>query len=520
MKNNTIESLHKYIDVNTPIIYIDDYDFARVDELIWKVCGDRGEIAEWNPASGDTRFNSKEIVGDENNMVPLREFLQEIYRANYGGRKDNDGNIVEEFIVLREVFGEIDNPEIISLLTHISQRQLYDRDYNTTIILSDYNLTIPNQLMPYVSIINVEPLKDDDVDEIKALIKQHIEENQFNREKFRPEDEEELMPSLKGLTPFEIDRILDMAMSENGTLDKDDRRMILQQKKAQVRKFGLVDLIEVEETLDSIGGLENLKEYLKRKSKVMKNIAAAIKKKITVPKGVFIVGMPGCGKSLCAKAAAAQFECPLVKLDMGSMMGKYVGQSEANLRKAIRIAEAAAPCILWIDEIEKGFSGVGGNNDIMTRMFGYFLSWMQDKKSSVYVIATANNADNLPPELKRKGRFDEIFCVDLPSESEIKAIIDVHLKKRGQKIDSLNRVATAMTGFNGADIESVINEALEELFVKQIDSSKVDEAIKLTEDNLLEVAKRTISISKSCEAQIKNMKKVFEASKFTKASKE
>jgi SpoVK/Ycf46/Vps4 family AAA+-type ATPase len=145
---------------------------------------------------------------------------------------------------------------------------------------------------------------------------------------------------------------------------------------------------------------------------------------------------------------------------------------------------------------------------------------MQDKKSSVYVIATANNADNLPPELKRKGRFDEIFCVDLPSESEIKAIIDVHLKKRGQKIDSLNRVATAMTGFNGADIESVINEALEELFVKQIDSSKVDEAIKLTEDNLLEVAKRTISISKSCEAQIKNMKKVFEASKITKASKE
>ena len=131
---------------------------------------------------------------------------------------------------------------------------------------------------------------------------------------------------------------------------------------------------------------------------LVKQLAEAQKFGVSVPKGVFIVGMPGCGKSLCAKASAALFDAPLLKLDMGSMMGKYVGESESNLRKAIKIAEAAAPCVLWIDEIEKGFSGVGGNNDIMTRMFGYFLSWMQDKKSSVYVIATANNADALPPE--------------------------------------------------------------------------------------------------------------------------
>ena len=238
------------------------------------------------------------------------------------------------------------------------------------------------------------------------------------------------MPSLKGMTAFEIDRVLDMAMSKNGSLSAEDQEMILLQKKQMVKKSGLLELVDTPERLDDIGGLTALKEYLKKKSDIVKQLAEAQKFGVSVPKGVFIVGMPGCGKSLCAKASAALFDAPLLKLDMGSMMGKYVGESESNLRKAIKIAEAAAPCVLWIDEIEKGFSGVGGNNDIMTRMFGYFLSWMQDKKSSVYVIATANNADALPPELKRKGRFDEIFCVNLPNEEERKAIFDVHVGKK------------------------------------------------------------------------------------------
>lgn len=233
--------------------------------------------------------------------------------------------------------------------------------------------------------------------------------------------------------------------------------------------------------------------------------------------------MPGCGKSLCAKAAASQFGCPLLKLDMGSMMGKYVGQSESNLRRAIKIAEAAAPCILWIDEIEKGFSGIGGNNDIMTRMFGFFLSWMQDKTSSVYVIATANNADNLPPELKRKGRFDEIFCVKLPNDAEREAILKVHLNKRKQ-IDNVKNLAPLVKktdGFNGADIESVVNQSLEELFVKELQNNNGDKGdikVTLTMDKLLEVATNTVSISKSCKPQIDEMDKIFKDSKFKSAT--
>ena len=241
---------------------------------------------------------------------------------------------------------------------------------------------------------------------------------------------------------------------------------------------------------------------------MIKRIGEAIKANVAVPKGVFIDGMPGCGKSLCAKATAALFESPLLKLDMGSLMGKYQGESEKNLRQAIKIAEAAAPCILWIDEIEKAFTGVGGS-EVLTRMFGYFLSWLQEKKSSVYVIATANNAANLPPELKRKGRFDEIFCVKLPNDEERKKIFEVHLNKCKKSVNISSDLIKATEGFNGADIESVINEAVEDCFINEK---------TLTESVLLNFAKNTVSISKSCKKQIEDMDKIFKESNFKNAS--
>lgn len=340
------------------------------------------------------------------------------------------------------------------------------------------------------------------------MIDWHVEVNEY-KENFREAEMEKLMPSLKGLTYFEIDRMLDMAMSSNGTLTAEDQSMILQHKKQMVKKSGLLELVDTPANLNSIGGMNALKSYLLKKEMIIKNIGEAISKNVAVPKGIFIVGMPGCGKSLCAKASAALFNTPLLKLDMGSMMGKYVGESEENLHRAIQIAEAAAPCVLWIDEIEKAFSGIGGN-DIMTRMFGYFLSWMQDKTSSVYVIATANNANHLPPELKRKGRFDEIFCVNLPTAEERKAIFDVHLKKKGYgNLEPSERLIKNTEGFNGADIEAVVNEAMEEVFI---------EKKSLNMGTLEKIALHTISISKSCKHQIESMKKVFAESNFKDAT--
>lgn len=501
MNNTIISSFQKMIDVNTPIIYIHDYDFVRVDELIRQVVAEK-KVFEWNPVTGVTDFQTKMPKGF-GEIQSLENFLQEKYSEEVAK---------EKYLVLKEAQDFIEEPKVKALLLLMSQRRLYDREYDTTIIIVSSVLRVPQEIEKYVSYLEMDFPNEE---EINRLIDEHIEVNFYDKSKFKEEDREKLMPSLKGMTAFEIDRMLDMAMSSNGSLSAEDTEMILRQKKQMVKKSGLLELIDTPENLDSIGGMDALKKYLTNKANVVKRMADARRYGVSVPKGVFIVDMPGCGKSLCAKASAALFESPLLKLDMGSMMGKYVGESEANLRKAIRIAEAAAPCILWIDEIEKGFSGVGGNNDIMTRMFGYFLSWMQDKTSSVYVIATANNADALPPELKRKGRFDEIFCVNLPNDEERKAIFNVHLNKKERKgcvketID-YQRLASATSGFNGADIESVVNEAIEESFLEEKES--------LTTQKLIDIANKTVSVSKSCKKQIENMKKAFAENCFKDAT--
>lgn len=496
MDKKVISNFQKMIDVNTPIIYINDYDFVRVDEIIRKIVGS-SKVFEWNPATGTTSFDTKFSQGN-GKEDSLENFLL--------GKYTVDPNLKEKFLVLKDIQDFIEEPAIKTLLQLIAQRKLYDREYNTTVIIVSSILKVPQELEKYVSYLDI-PYPEEE--EINRLIDEHIKENGY--ENFKDEDRKKLMPSLKGMTCFEIDRMLDMAMSSNGSLSAEDTEMILQQKKSMVRKSGLLELVDTPESMNGIGGLDALKKYLEAKSRVIGNLSQALEFGVSVPKGVFLVGMPGCGKSLCAKAAASLFKAPLLKMDMGSMMGKYVGESEGNLRKAIKIAEAAAPCVLWIDEIEKAFSGVGGHNDLTTRMFGYFLSWMQEKQSSVYVIATANNADSLPPELKRKGRFDEIFCVNLPTMEERKAILRIKVahKKQNLNYSALENIARKMDGFNGADIESVVNEAVEKCF---LENATFDENI------LRDITSDTISISMSCKKQIESMRQAFKENNFKDAT--
>lgn len=507
MNKKVLSDFHKYIDVNSPIIYINDFDFARVDEIIQYVIG-RRKVFEWNPATGTTDFANRNYRG-----LGIEQSLTHFLRDQYSVEIDESLLVLEKFIVLREIQDYIDDPEVKTLLALIAQRKLYDRRFETTIIIVSSVNKVPSEIAQYVTFLDLEYPHEE---EINSLIDAHIEANEYSG--FKDEDREKLMPSLQGLTAYEIDRILDMAMSNNGTLSAEDKEMILRQKKGMVKKSGLLELIDAPEGLESIGGLDDLKNYLEAKSKVFHNLSEALRYGVSMPKGVFLVGMPGCGKSLCAKAAASIFEVPLLKLDMGSMMGKYVGQSEENLRKAIKIAEAAAPCILWIDEIEKAFSGVGGQNDaVLTRMFGNFLFWMQEKSSPVYVIATANNAESLPPELKRKGRFDEIFCVNLPTKEERAKIFEVHLNKlKGKECVRDNasfdyvKLATSTDGFNGADIESVIHQTIESAFIENRDT--------ITNESLIKTAKCTLSITKSCRQQIDAMRKVFNESSFRDAT--
>ena len=506
--NNILESrFKKMVDVNAPIIYIQDYDFYRIDKFLSYVTNG-SDIEEWNPATYCSNFNDvkKQTRGI---IAPLDSFLKK-YLNEEGNRV-----IKDRYLILRNVDEELVKPDIITLLQLISQRRLNETPFNTTIVIVSSKLTIPVDLEKYISILEI-PFPTES--EINEIIDEHTSVNQYRP--LSDIDRQKLMPSLKGLTCFEIDRILDMAMSSNGSLSADDSKMMLEQKKAMVRKSGLLELIDVNESLDDIGGLETLKKYLSRKSDIIKNLSDAQAHGVAIPKGILLVGMPGCGKSLSAKAAATTFEVPLLKMDIGSMMGKYVGESESNFRKAIQIAEAASPCILWIDEIEKAFSGIGTDESgISTRLFGYFLSWLQDKKSSVYVIATANNVDKLPLELKRKGRFDEIFCVNLPSKEERKQIFNVHLTKSSRrgclgiqdmaKADIIEKLVQETEGFNGADIESVINESIEQVYIDKH---------KISFDILKDIAKKTISISKSCADQIQSMKKEFEKNNFRDAS--
>lgn len=511
-KNDFKKELQKMLDVNTPIIYIHNHDFVRVDEIIRSAVDRNVEIREWNSAIGNVDFDNKE----QDYRQELHVFLESIYRDKY--KK-------ERIVVLKEIQDQINETQIKTLLMMIAQRRLYDKaepDYKTTIIIVSSCDVLPEELVPYVSYL--EPYYPN-VDEIKELIDIHLEVNHDTG--FEEKDYKVLQQSLKGLTAFEIDRTLDMAMSENGNLRASDTKMILAQKKQMVKKSGLLEFIETSDKIDSIGGLDYLKNYLVKKARVMNDIVRAQEYAVRVPKGIFIVGMPGCGKSLCAKATASLFNAPLLKMDMGSMMGKYVGESEGRLRKAINLAEAAAPCVLWIDEIEKAFTGVGSeSSEVITRMFGYFLSWLQEKTSNVYVVATANNAENLPPELKRKGRFDEIFCVNLPTDPEREKIFEVHLRKKKEghedkieipQFDDLKKLNNCTEGFNGADIESVVDETLEKLFI-ELNEDETEGQLIITIDSLMKQAKQTISITASCQKQIKRMDEIFKESSFIDAT--
>jgi SpoVK/Ycf46/Vps4 family AAA+-type ATPase len=228
-----------------------------------------------------------------------------------------------------------------------------------------------------------------------------------------------------------------------------------------------------------------------------------------------IVGMPGCGKSLTAKATAALFKLPLLRLDVGSLMGKYVGESESNMRRALRLAEAVSPCVLWVDELEKAFVGIGsgGNNsEVATRLFGYFLTWMQDKTGAVFVIATANDISALPPELLRKGRFDEIFSVDFPNPSERENIFAIHLQKRQKNTTAcdIQKLAEKTDGFSGADIEAVVKEAIEVAFI--------DNGATLTTERLMTVINNTHPLKVVMKDKVQEYEDKFKNLKIRAAS--
>jgi SpoVK/Ycf46/Vps4 family AAA+-type ATPase len=278
---------------------------------------------------------------------------------------------------------------------------------------------------------------------------------------------ESALQSALGLTTTEAENAFALSVVETKGID---HKIVAREKARTLRKNGLVEVVEATTSLDDIGGLGLLKEWLQRRAGAFSESAKTYG--LPAPKGLLIVGIPGTGKSLTAKATAGAFGLPLLRLDMGRVFGGIVGQSEANLRSVIQTAEAIAPCVLWIDEIEKGFSGSqsSGSTDggTSSRVFGSFLSWMQEKTKAVFVVATANDVSKLPPEFLRKGRFDEMFFVDLPDALERAQIWDIVIKRHGRRPTNYDTVvlARACEQFTGAEIEAVFIDAMHEAYAE------------------------------------------------------
>lgn len=504
--NTTRNKLTSYIDACRPIIYINHFDFNAVDALIAQVVEDR-EVYEYNDAFGSVDFKWKNPQ-DYNQEKYLDNFLAFHYQ-----NEDEAEEIEETFLVLKDIHFHLEKPKTIALLKLIALKTLNaeQKSFEKIIVIVASKLIIPTEIEHLITVFDFPLLQEA---EIESIIKEFAEELDFTIEL---DVVKELAISCKGLSEFEIQQILYLAYQNGGSIDINDKQIIIQEKEQIIKKTGALEIINFKETIDDIGGLEKLKIWLRRKAKIFKELDKAIKYGVDIPKGIMLVGMPGCGKSLVAKVTARLFEVPLLRLDIGKLLGKYVGESEDNFRKAINVAEAVSPCILWVDEIEKAFAGIGesgGGGEVTTRLFGNFLTWLQEKENTVFVVATANDISKFPPEFLRKGRFDELFQVDLPSKPEQEKIFEIHLKKRGkfhQDID-LKELAqkTNFPQYSGADIEAVVKETIENAFIEGKE--------KISTNDLINVIDNTVPLSQSLKEQIDELKKLLSKYNIKKAN--
>ena len=305
-----------------------------------------------------------------------------------------------------------------------------------------------------------------------------------------PQERDAILQALQGLTLHQARQVITQCVVEDGTLSVDDVQTILKRKVQAIKDGGLLEYYPLEDNRFELGGFTNLKAWLERAKVGFSAEAKALN--LAPPRGIMLVGVPGCGKSLAAKAIAREWQLPLLKLDAGRLFDKFVGESEKNFRKAIEMAESLSPIVLWIDEIEKAMAAGGGSGDadagLSRRLFGAFLTWLQEKKQEVFVIATANNLALLPPELLRKGRFDEIFFVDLPDDGEREAIWNIHLglRKQDNTRFDLVKIVSASDGFSGSEIEQAVVAAL---------YRALHQKTPLTTDLLIEELTHTVPLS-------------------------
>ncbi|MBP9478822.1 MAG: AAA family ATPase [Sebaldella sp.] len=368
-------------------------------------------------------------------------------------------------------------------------------------------LVLPIELQKDTTIVEFDLPTVDDIKKVLLNLTKANSQNPNIQINLNDEEIDQLARAAQGLTINEAENAFARALVKDGIMDINDLEVITEEKQQIIKKNGVLELVNNNLNLSEVGGLSNLKKWLSKREKAWLNPSKEYN--LPYPKGVLITGVPGCGKSLIAKAISASWKASLLKFDIGRTFSSLVGSSEENMREAIKTAEAVSPCILWIDEIEKGFSGLNNSGDSGTssRVFGNFLTWLQEKEGPVFVVATANNINQLPPELMRKGRFDEIFFVDLPTLNERKEIFTLHIKKRIKSEiqsedfvindETITKLSELTEGFTGAEVEQVVIESLFEAY---------SESRKVKMDDFVKAIKFTVPLSVTQSETIKSLR--------------
>jgi SpoVK/Ycf46/Vps4 family AAA+-type ATPase len=438
------------IKARYPLIYVVSHEEGRVEEALRRLCVEREMRLEiWSITEG------MQVVSGGSGSREIRDPLKALEQVAAG-----EGRAL---YVLRDFHPFLKEPTVLRRLRDLSSA--LRKTKKSAILLSPVSKTPPELEKSISAIVHWELPARAELEAIaRRLVPQAPEATQA-RVREEPQFLEKVVEAALGLTEVEAENVFAKSMVRTHTFDIGT---ILDEKKQIIRKSGLLEYYEHEEEVGDIGGLDALKRWVEKRRHAFGSKARDFG--LPLPKGILLIGVPGTGKSLTAKAVGALWEMPLLRLDVGKVFAGLVGSSEENIRQVIRTAEAIAPAILWIDEIEKGFSGTGSSDvsdgGTTSRVFGSFITWLQEKRTPVFVIATANDVSKLPPELLRKGRFDEIFFCDLPSRDERRQILDIHIRKKGRDPAGfdLDRLADRTPDYSGAELEQAVVHALFDAF--------------------------------------------------------